>query len=215
METQQMVFWKSSFGSEYTDRNNYTVKELNDLYIKEYGISRTLLNETYLKDLQIDKILEVGCNVGNQLRCLQNMNYGHLYGIELQSYAVEKAKELTKGINIVQASAFDIPFKDHYFDLVFTSGVLIHISPKEVDAALDEIYRVSRRYIWGFEYYSDNYQEVSYRGNQDKLWKANFAKLYMERYPSLRLVREEKFNYLNNSNVDQMFLFEKSDDNSE
>jgi len=53
----------------------------------------------------------------------------NLYGIELQQYAIEKAKALTKRINIIHGVADDIPFKDGYFDMVFTSGVLIHIHP--------------------------------------------------------------------------------------
>jgi len=60
------------------------------------------------------------------------MGFTNLYGIELQWYAVEKAKEYTKGINIIQGSGFDIPFKDGYFDLVITNGVLIHIAPKKI-----------------------------------------------------------------------------------
>ena len=43
-----------------------------------------------------------------------------------KQYAVEKGKENTKGINIIQGSAFDLPYKDNYFDLVCTNGVLIH-----------------------------------------------------------------------------------------
>jgi len=72
--------------------------------------------------LENKRILEVGCNVGNQLRMLQRMGFNNLYGIELQQYAIEKAKALTKRINIIHGVADDIPFKDGYFDMVFTSG---------------------------------------------------------------------------------------------
>jgi pseudaminic acid biosynthesis-associated methylase len=210
MNTRQMQFWNGRFGSEYTDRNNFSIAELNKLYIDEYGISRTDMNKQFLQEVSADhKILEVGCNVANQLRCLQTMNYEHLYGIELQTYAVEKAKEVTKGINIIEGSAFDIPFKDGYFDMVFTSGVLIHIHPNDIHIALDEIYRASGKYIWGFEYYADNYQEITYRDNNDKMWKTNFAQLYLDRFPTLRLVKEHKYSYVQSGNVDQMFLLQK------
>jgi len=81
-------------------------------------------------------------------------------------------------------SADDIPFKDGYFDMVFTSGVLIHISPGNINRVLDEIYRCSREYIWGFEYYADDYTEVNYRGHESLLWKTNFPKLYLDRFPN-------------------------------
>lgn len=209
MNTNQMEFWQGKFGSEYTDRNTFTLNELDQLYVDEYGVSRTDMNNEFIKPLHIQQALEVGCNVGNQLQALQTIGIQQLYGLELQWFAVEKAKELTKGINIIQGSAFELPFKDQYFDLVYTSGVLIHISPEHINHIIDEMYRVSNRYIWGFEYYADEYTEISYRGEQEKMWKGDFMKLFMQRYPDLRVVREKNYPYKNNSNVDQMYLLEK------
>ena len=39
--------------------------------------------------------------------------------------------------------------------VVFTSGLLIHIHPDNLGKAIDEICRVSKRFVWGFEYYSE------------------------------------------------------------
>lgn len=211
MQTKQTDFWNGTFGSEYTERNTFSPPEQDQLYIEEYGVTRTQMNRDFLSNLQISNILEVGSNVGNQLRSLQSIGYENLYGVELQHYAVEKSKALTKGINIIQGSGFDIPFKDKFFDLAFTSGVLIHISPNDINVILDEIYRVSKRYIWGFEYFSDVHTEIAYRGNDDKMWKANFAKLFMDRFPDLKLVKEAKYKYTNSENVDQMYLLEKTE----
>jgi len=52
-------------------------------------------------------------------------------------------------VNLIQGSVFDIPFKDKYFDMVFTAGVLIHVSPSDIKKVLKEIYRCSTKYIWG------------------------------------------------------------------
>ena len=137
-----------------------------------------------------------------------------LYGIELNRYAVEKSKERTKGkgIDIIQGSAFDIPFKDAYFDLVFTSGVLIHISPQDINDVLDEIYRCSKKYIWGSEYFTENYIEINYRRHNELLWKTNFAKLYLDRFPDLKRVKEKRYPYLEDKKlVNQAFLLKKID----
>ncbi|NHN33875.1 pseudaminic acid biosynthesis-associated methylase [Paenibacillus agricola] len=209
MQTQQTQFWQSEFGAEYTERNKFSVDEQDALYVNEYGHTRTAMNKEFLVDLEIGSILEVGCNVANQLRCLQSMGYNQLYGIELQAYAVEKVKEITKGINVIQGSGFDIPFKDSYFDLVFTSGVLIHISPDDINTIMDEMYRTSNQFIWGFEYYSDTYSEIPYRGNSNKMWKANFMQLFLNRFPDLEIVKEKKYPYQYNDNIDQMFLLRK------
>jgi pseudaminic acid biosynthesis-associated methylase len=137
-QTQQ---WSSEFGKEYTDRNPHTIENADELYKKQFGLTRTELNLFFLDNLDRSmKILEVGANVGVQLQGLQKIGFKNLYGIELQTYAVEVSKQNSKYINLIQGSAFDIPFKDSYFDLVFTSGVLIHINPDDIDCALRERY---------------------------------------------------------------------------
>jgi len=162
--TKQMEKWAGEFGKEYTDRNALTLEEMERLCQKNYGVTRTEMNLEFIGDLgRSIRILEVGSNIGNQLLCLQNMGFQTLYGIELQEYAVEISKSRTKHINIIQGSAFDIPFKDNFFDLVFTSGLLIHIAPSDVEQILREIHRCTKKYIWGSEYFADSYTQVEYR----------------------------------------------------
>lgn len=208
--TKQMSSWSGDFGKEYTERNMQTVEEMEEMYRKNFGKSRTEINSSMIGPLDRSlKVLEVGSNIGNQLLCLQNMGFKDLYGIEIQKDAVEICKNRTQYINVIQASAFDIPYKDKYFDLVFTAGVLIHISPKDIKDVISEIYRVSRKYIWGMEYFAPEYTEVEYRGNKDLLWKTDFAKLYLDTFKDLKLVKEQKFKYAGSDNVDTMYLLEK------
>ena len=105
--TTQMKMWQGDFGKEYTERNALSLQEMESLYKRHYGISRTEMNLKFLQNLNSSlRILEVGCNIGNQLLCLQKIGFANLYGIELQGYAVEISKARTKGINIIQGSAF-------------------------------------------------------------------------------------------------------------
>src|SRR3989344_1420316 len=209
MSTTQEKFWKANFGDEYTGRNTFTPEELDAMYTDRYGISRTEMNRRFLPKPSIASVLEIGCNVGNQLSLLQSMGYANLYGIEINTDAIERAKKHTRGITIIEGSVFDIPFEDNYFDLVFTSGVLIHISPQDLPRALIEIYRVSKKFIWGFEYFAETMTPITYRGHTDRLWKNDFAKLYMKQFPSLKLIRSERYKYIRDENVDSMFLLEK------
>lgn len=207
---RQLEKWTGSFGKEYTDRNMSTFISMERLYKRHFGMTRTEVNQKFLKGLKRSmRILEVGCNIGNQLLCLQRMGFDNLYGIEPQDYAVEVAKKRTKRIHIIKGDIFDIPFKDHYFDLVFTSGVLIHISPRNIKKALKEIYRCSGKYIWGYEYYSEKYQEIPYRGEKHLLWKTDFARLFKETFPKLKVVKVKHLKYLQNDNLDIMFLLKK------
>jgi len=208
--TFQEKKWKGKFGKDYTLRNFLSIREVERLYIEKYGVRRTKLNKEFLGNLSRSmKILEVGANIGIQLDFLQKMGFKNLYGIEINRKAIEFSKSITKNINIIQGSALDIPFKDNYFDLAFTSGLLIHISPSDIKKAIRQIYRCTKKYIWGFEYYADNYTEIVYRGKKNMLWKANFPRLYLNFFKDLKLLKGKKLKYLNNKNVDMMFLLKK------
>ncbi len=110
-----MKIWSGEFGAKYTDRNSCTLKELEKINLDRFGISRTEIYNEFLSGLDKNiRILEVGSNVGDQLLCLQAMDFKNLYGIELQGYAVEVAKSKTENINIIKGDCFDIPFKDNF-----------------------------------------------------------------------------------------------------
>jgi len=214
--TPQVAAWTGEFGVEYTDRNALSTEQLDASYRQKYGISRTELNQAFVGGMDHSiRILEVGSNVGNQLLLLQHMGFKRLYGIEVQPYAVELSKMKSKGINIIEGTAFDIPFKDNYFDLVFTSGLLIHISLSDIAPVMNEIRRCTREYIWGFEYYAEESTEVTYRDRENLLWKNDFARLYLQQFSDLSLVSERRLKYQDSDNIDSMFLLRKATPASE
>jgi pseudaminic acid biosynthesis-associated methylase len=209
--TYQRKTWEEQFGEEYLQRNVYSPTQLDVFYTKNYGKTKTSLNELFLKDIPKDiKILEVGTNIGNQLLHLQSMGFTNLYGIEIQDRAINYAKHRTDNLNIIKGDALDIPFKDGFFDLVFTHGVLIHISPSNIEQAISEIYRVSNKYIFGLEYFAENYTDIEYRGEKNIMWKTNFMKLYLDKFSNLETVNELKMPYIESPElIDQMFLLQK------
>lgn len=210
--TSQEKIWSGNFGDDYTKRNSFEIDQLNKLYLENYGFSREDMNTLFLSNISKEsKILEVGTNSGNQLLLLQKMGFKNLYGIEINQQAVQSAKLRCKRIDIINGSSFDIPFKDNFFDLVYTSGVLIHISPDNLMNALSEIYRCSNKYIWGFEYFSEQPAQVEYRGNNNLMWKMDYAKFYTQNFPDLAIEKEKHYKYIVNKNVDSMFLLSKQD----
>jgi len=210
---EQADKWKGNFGKDYTDRNPQSIREMEDLYMRNFGVKRTELNGEFLKNIDKDaKILEVGCNVGTQLGILKSQGFNNLTGIEVQPYAVEKAKSLFPDINFLVGSGLNLPFEDNSFDLVFTSGVLIHINPKDLPKIISEIHRVSKKYIWGYEYFCENYEEIHYRDNRELAWKNDFLTVFLKIIPGLKLLKEKMLDYLDDDNVDQMYLLEKERD---
>ncbi|MGB6476309.1 MAG: pseudaminic acid biosynthesis-associated methylase [Candidatus Sulfotelmatobacter sp.] len=209
-DTAQMEVWKGEFGREYTDRNTFDADAVDTLYRKNYGLTRTALNQEFLGGISRDaSFLEVGCNTGNQLLLLQRMGYANLSGLELQPYALEIARSRARNISLAQGSALAIPHADAAFDVVFTSGVLIHIAPEDLPRAMDEIHRCARTYIWGMEYYAPDVTEVNDRNHSGLLWKMDYARRYLTRFEDLELVREQHVPYLEGANVDTVFLLRK------
>lgn len=209
-ETQQERIWKGDFGREYTERNTVDTASLDQLWRRNYGVARSTINESFLSRIPKDAMfLEVGCNAGNQLLMLRQMGWSNLSGTELQPFAMEIARSRLPSATFKLGSALALPWDDCSFDVVFTCGVLIHISPTDLPTVMDEIYRTTKGYIWGTEYYAPEVTQVTYRDHSELLWKMDFARQYMRRFPDLELVREQRLPYLDNANVDAVFLLRK------
>lgn len=176
-ETPQLALWRSAFGRAYTERNDHDRPE------------RALAWRQLLDGIAPRRVLEVGCNVGWNLVYLSRLGIDELYGVEPQIDAIHAARVRRPDFHVLAGTAFDLPLDDASCDLVFTSGVLIHIAPGSIGAALDEIHRVSRRWIAAIEYDAPVEQEIEYRGHAGALWKRDHGAAWTTRYPGLRLVR--------------------------
>jgi len=197
MGKEQLKEWKSNFGVEYTTRNRISPR------------SRINAFKSMIKDLNVRKILEIGCNVGHNLVALSELGEFQLVGLEPSKYAVLQGRLSSNVISILEGDVFDIPFRDGYFDLVFTSGVLIHVSLADLPKAIDEIYRVSSKYILVIEYFAENETLIPYRGHNNLLWKRDFKKHFMERYPNLKLLRSGFWDRENGFDRTHWWLFER------
>ena len=70
--------------------------------------------------------------------------------------------------------------------------------------------RVSAKYIYGFEYYSEKYESINYRDNKDLLWKTDFANLFLKKFSNLKSIFSKKYPCLNfKGNIDKAYILEK------
>lgn len=211
LATKEADVWRGQFGTKYSERNLFNAAELDRTYVEKYGLTRTALNQSCLADIpRSSSILEVGCNLGNQLILLKQMGFENLTGIEIHSDIVKEAQTRVPWAHVSEGSALNIPFGDASFDLVFTSGLLIHIAPRDLETVMNEIHRCARSWIWGLEYYAPQTTEITYRGLSGLLWKADFARLYTDGFPDLELVSEQRLKYVADDNVDSMFLLRRN-----
>ena len=175
--TPQLALWCSEFGASYTERNDHERPARVDSF------------RTILAGLDVTHALEVGCNVGWNLRYLRTLGVPRVWGIEPQRFAVARARARDPELDVFEGTAFDLPFKDGRFDLVFTSGVLIHIGPDQLGAALAEMARVSRRYLLTIEYDHEREVEIAYRGHAAALWKRDHAAAVTAHCPGFARIR--------------------------
>lgn len=182
--TEQLAFWRGGFGSEYIGRNladDATLRARVALWSK-------ILDP--LVGAPPASILEVGANIGVNLRALGALTPARMLALEPNADA---RKALVEERVVAEADAMDgcaaaIPLDNGAADLAFTSGVLIHIHPHELEASMREIHRVARRWIVCVEYFSDKPEMIPYRGHDDRLFKRDFGAMYLDLFPELRVL---------------------------
>lgn len=203
-KTEQEYFWAGEFGNEYIKRN--TSKNLLPSYLN-------LWSEIISKTSDIKSCLEFGANIGVNLQALKLLIPDlDMHAVEINETACNEhlAKFMDKA-NICNQSILEYQ-ADEKYDLVYTNGVLIHINPNELNSVYEKMYQSSAKYILISEYYNPTPVSVTYRGNENKLFKRDFAGEMMDKYPELKLV-DYGFRYHRDNNFksddDTWFLLEK------
>ncbi|MBF0125090.1 MAG: methyltransferase domain-containing protein [Magnetococcales bacterium] len=182
--TEQIAFWRGEFGRAYASRNEVIPERMQP---RIHAWARML---TPLVGSPPASILEVGANIGINLRALSQLTSATLYAVEPNDLCRQRliTDQVTAAERVMDGTAQTISLPDNSIDLVFTSGVLIHIHPDHLAASCQEMYRVARRYILCIEYFSDKPETIPYRDQQDLLFKRDFGALWLEHYPQLRLL---------------------------
>ena len=183
--TRQIELWRSAFGDAYAGRNaNRITEDGNRRLMRDWG--RMLSHAVTPRPRSA---LEVGCNIGRNLLALRHF-VETLHGVEPNASAVAAARSHPElaGMDIREGDGFHLPFPDASIDLVFTSGVLIHVAPDDLGLVVDEIVRVSRCYVLCIEYFSHEPTEIEYHGRTGHLFKRDFGRFYLERHPGLRVL---------------------------
>ncbi|MCF8475407.1 MAG: methyltransferase domain-containing protein [Pseudolabrys sp.] len=205
--TPQLEFWRNEFGQSYTERNIGNPGNLRARIAMWASILDRMVGEPP------ESILEVGANVGNNLRALRTLTGAAFYAVE----PIKKAREALIADGVVEAnsvldnSAAKIDLPDNTVDMAFTNGVLIHIHPDDLLASCSEMYRVSKKYIVCVEYFSDKAETIPYRGHDDVLFRRDFGGFWMDNFPRLKL-RGYGFCWKRTTGMDNLtwWVFQKS-----
>jgi len=176
-KTEQENFWAGEFGDEYINRNNSDA-----LLMSKAALWGNMLRAAG----NVSSVLELGCNIGLNLVALQRLKPSiNTFGYEINDNAAEQARKNTGGDIACSSILEDLDCGE--YDLAFTSGVLIHINPKFLNAVYSNLYHHSKRYVLVAEYYNPSPVSINYRGNEDRLFKRDFAGDLIENF-NMKLV---------------------------
>jgi spore coat polysaccharide biosynthesis protein SpsF len=175
--TEQEVFWQGSFGDEYLRRNEGPALVAQ----KTAHLARALAHAA-----PIQSVLEFGCNTGlNLLALRQLLPEAELHGVEINRSAASIARE--RGFSVEDGSILGYAAERSY-DLVLSSGLLIHIEPEQLPEAYRAIHAACGHYLCLREYYNPTPVEVPYRGHRNRLFKRDWAGELLDGFPSLTLL---------------------------
>lgn len=171
--------WAGQFGDEYLARN------------RGAGEARGPFWQMILQEFPVQSVLEVGCNLGANLQWIASqIPPRQVYGVDINLKALEELHRQLPEVNAIWSPARELPFRDRWFDLVFTMGVLIHQPESTLPLVMAEMVRTSRRYLMCGEYYADQSTEVHYRGQTGALFKRDYGRIFPELFPELRLRKQ-------------------------
>lgn len=183
-DTEQLGFWRGKFGNAYIGRNTSEASYLKSCTAMWAPIM------AHLDTTPPRSILEIGSNIGNNLRALREFTDAEFFAVEPNA----KARDILirDGVvsreNALDGFAASIGLPDRSVDMVFTCGVLIHIHPNDLEDSCREIYRVARRHIVCIEYFSDRPEEIPYHGQTERLFKRDFGGYWLDLFPNMETV---------------------------
>jgi ubiquinone/menaquinone biosynthesis C-methylase UbiE len=173
--------WSGPWGTKYAEQFTLEPEALDEHWQKTWGQRRSEIMNAMLRYIPREmSVLEVGCGTGNQLTMLRKMGFTDLTGIDINVFAVNKAKD--RGFEASCGTMLELPFPDRSFDLVMTCGVISHMEPDRLPRAISEINRVAREYIFGTEY-------VTNTGHGDFMWANDYRQRFLDADIGLHPIR--------------------------
>ena len=129
-KTEQEEFWANTYAADYIKKNS----DFDSLAGQKAW--QEMLSKTY----SISTILECGCNIGRNIKFLNNILPSAKKSIiELSKPAYDFVINNMEIQNSFNGSIIESELNGHTFDLVFSTGVLIHIHP---DNLLDNMQKM-------------------------------------------------------------------------
>lgn len=147
MSFDRHAFWKDPAKSPYP--KSYWANCEPEFYLDLVNVTR-LIVETMAKYARPEwTILEIGCGTGRNLAGLYQAGYHNLMGIEINQAAVDLGRvhfPEYRDVSVMVAPVEDLIGKLQPVDVIFTSGVLMHL-PYDLEWVIKLLPEKARRLI--------------------------------------------------------------------
>lgn len=167
----------------YKNREEFW-KNIEDSYIEtntSFGTEQRVFIGNLVKNNNISSVLELGCNSGGNLLYISKISpETKICGIDICQNAIEYGKTIENNLaEFIVGSLYDLSqFKDKSFDLVFTRGVLLHISHEKVGYIIENMLRIANKFVFNMEFNEKNNRVMRHSGNIPHAFSHNFKSLY-------------------------------------
>lgn len=153
-----------NFWNKYAEEFQSNYNEEMAKFIRDLALS-----------LRASSVLEIGCSAGNDLKLFSG-NFG-VEGIDQSEVAIDLAKKNLPSFRFKVALPTSIPYDDSSIDFVFTRNLLNYVENGNVEKILEEMYRVSKKYILNIERFSP--EEQVFDDEPISVWGRNMQKRWM------------------------------------
>ena len=165
-----------------------------DTYFKDENLKKSLdfrASKILNQDPDINSILDIGCGYGAFLYNFNNINSNtKLAGIDISKEAIEFCKKTIPTAKFINDKFSNITrhIKENSYDVVYTSGVIIHQAPDTVDNLINDLIKIGKKYIIHFEDIGNNElisgekdHNPQWRESKQFLWRNNLVKVYQDK----------------------------------
>lgn len=190
--------------TKLTQSNHWATKKNN--VIQSYWDSppatkRSKWFVNQLNKYKFDHIFEVGFFSGRNLKYIgESFPDVKISGLEINKGAVKFAKERLPKANLLHMDLHNMDACPVSADIVFTSGVLIHVPPSELPGVCEKILKHANKYVMHIESVGNN--EVTagpkklnptYKVSDQVQWSPDLVKIYrsMGYYVSITQLPDE------------------------
>ena len=141
-------YWDGRGGEPYYQKITESVTPTSPILLETHLRTQARVSEL-LAGIQFETLLEVGTGFGWNLAYLKERFPTKTFvGCDFSDSQLAKAKELhSNQIRFEYGDATKLPYDTASFDVVITVGCLIHIPPRSIHRAADELQRVAGSYL--------------------------------------------------------------------